>query len=338
MRPRKRRQRSSPRWLSIGLLTFLASLQGSDAAFAALNCTALAKLALPMTSISRAESASSGIFSPPSGNPISDLPVFCRVSGIIKPSADSNIQFEVWLPESGWNGKFKAVGNGGFAGEINYWEMGRAVARGYVTASTDTGHQGGSIDAGWALGHPEKIIDFGYRAIHMTTMNAKAIVRAFYGQGPKHSYFSSCSNGGRQALMEAQRYPEDYDGIVAGAPAYDWTHLLATSVWNMQTLLGKQESYIPANKLPFIQSAALAACDALDGLKDGTIDNPSHCRLDPSVLQCQGTQTTNCLTIPQVAVLKKLYAGRRVPGNAQLFPGYAPGGEAGQGRLSRDGG
>src|SRR5207248_2903206 len=140
----------------------------------------------------------------------------------------------------------------------------------------------GVTDAGWALGHPEKIVDFGYRAIHETTDKAKAIVRAFYSKTPEHSYFSSCSNGGRQALMEAQRYPADYDGIIAGAPANDWTHLLSAAVWHQQALTLDPASYIPARKLPAIQAAALAACDSLDGVKDGVIENPAKCHFDPS--------------------------------------------------------
>jgi feruloyl esterase len=146
-------------------------------------------------------------------------PAFCRVAGIITPSSDSQIHFEVWMPETGWNGKFRGTGNGGFAGSINYSEMAAALRDGYATASTDTGHHADGIDAAWALGHPEKITDFGYRAIHEMTVEAKSVVQAFYGDAPKHSYFASCSNGGRQALMEAQRFPEDYDGILAGAPA-----------------------------------------------------------------------------------------------------------------------
>ncbi len=250
------------------------------------------------------------------------------MAGVIKPTGDSDIQFEVWLPSSGWNGKFQGVGNGGFAGSINYEGMESAVAHGYATASTDTGHQAGGTSAAWALGHPEKIIDFGYRAIHETAVMAKTIIRAFYGDGPRHSYFSSCSNGGRQALMEAQRYPEDYDGIIAGAPANYWTHLLSNAAWNLLALLGEKGSYIPPNKLPAIQAAALAACDAQDGVKDGVIEDPSRCRFDPSALQCQGAETDRCLTAPQVTALRKLYAGARTSSGARVFPGYAPGGEA----------
>ena len=256
------------------------------------------------------------------------VPAFCRVAAVSRPSADSEIQFEVWMPASGWNSKFQGVGNGGFAGAIEYGQMGNMVSHGYATASTDTGHHTVGTDASWAAGHPEKTVDFGYRAIHQTAVNARAIIAAFYGQAPARSYFNSCSNGGRQALMEAQRFPDDYDGIVAGAPANYWTHLLANAVWDLQALQADQDSYIPPKKLPAIQAAALAACDALDGLKDNLIQNPARCHPDPSTLLCAGAETDACLTAPQVAALKKLYAGGRTSDGRQLFPGYAPGGEA----------
>jgi len=321
----------SPSRTTLAALAVAACLQFASAAPAAQTCETLNTLDLPATSIASAESVPAGNFTPPTGKAIPNLPAFCRVAGVLKPSSDSNIQFEVWLPASNWNGKFQGVGNGGFAGYIDYGQMGNAVANGYATAATDTGHRAtGGVDAAWALNHPEKIADFGYRAIHETALKAKAILHAFYGGDPKHSYFNSCSNGGRQALMEAQRYPEDYDGIVAGAPANYWTHLLANAAWDTLALLGEKDSYISPKKLSAIQSAALAACDALDGVKDGVIDNPARCHFDPGVLLCQAAETDSCLTAPQVAALKKLYAGGRTS-HGQLFPGYAPGGEAEQG-------
>jgi len=304
----------------------VALLAGVEAAFAAQDCAALSKLSLPDTTIVGAEAVAAGAFAPPGHAAMPYLPGFCRVSGAIKPSADSNILFEVWMPAAGWNGRFYGAGNGGFAGSVGYEGMVTALAHGYATASTDTGHQGGVAEAAWALGHPEKIADFGYRAIHETAANAKAIVAAYYGGPPAHSYFSSCSNGGRQALMEAQRYPADYDGILAGAPANYWTHLLANAIWELQALQG--DAYISSPKLPAIEAAALAACDALDGAKDGIIADPARCRFDPSVLQCTGAETDSCLTAPQVDALKKLYAGGRLSNGRQLFPGYTPGGEA----------
>ena len=302
-------------------------------AFAATNCEDLAKLTLPATTVTTAESVPAGAFKPGEGQPIANLPAFCRVAGVIKPSDDSNIQFEVWMPASGWNGKFQGIGNGGFAGSISYPQMGGAVRNGYATASTDTGHAAGGTNANWALAHPQKVIDFGYRAIHETADKAKAIIRAYYGDAPKRSYFSSCSNGGRQALMEAQRFPADYDGIIAGAPANYWTHLLTGAVWDMQAL-ADPPSYIPSSKLPAIEAATLAACDGLDGVKDGVIDNPARCHFDPSTLLCQGPESDSCLTAPQVAALEKIYSGPKNSKGEQVFPGYSPGGETGQGGWS----
>jgi hypothetical protein len=251
-------------------------------------------------------------------------PEFCRVQGVLAPSADSHIEFEVWLPVTGWNGKYLGVGNGGFAGSIGYTALADAVANGYAASSTDTGHQAGGTDGTWALGHYEKMVDYGYRAIHETAAKTKAIVAEFYGGAPKRSYFSSCSNGGRQALMEAQRYPADYDGIIAGAPANYFTHHLAGFVWNAQAL--DDAGYIPATKLKLIEAAAVASCDANDGVKDGVIDDPTKCRFDPAVLQCKGEPSDGCLTEAQVGALKKIYAGPK-----NVFPGYEVGAETGLG-------
>lgn len=273
------------------------------------TCESLADLKLPETTIVLAKSFVAGAFTPPAGPPVSpiivpysSLPGFCRVTGIIKPSSDSSIQFEVWMPSADWNGKLQNPGNGGFAGTIPYPSMAVALARGYAVASTDTGHVG--IDASWALGHPEKVIDFGYRAIHDTTIRAKEILRLFYGNGPHRSYFSSCSNGGRQALMEAQRYPEDYDGILAGAPANFWTHLFSGFAWDAQ-VLNKPGNYIPASKLSAIEAAARAVCDGRDGVVDGVIDEPVKCHFDPSTLLCKGPASDGCLTAPQISTLKR---------------------------------
>ena len=296
-------------------------------AFAAPNCESLANLPIPHTKISVAELRAAGDFAAPGAGTVKGLPAFCRVAGSIKPSDDSDIRFEVWLPAAGWNQKFQGVGNGGFAGSINFGGLGDAVKHNYATASTDTGHEGGGTDGQWALNHYEKVVDFGYRAIHETAVAAKLIVKQFYGNDPRWSYFNSCSNGGRQALMEAQRYPADYNGIVAGAPANFWTHLLANAVWDIQATLDEPADYIPAAKLPAIQAAALAACDTVDRVKDGVIEDPRQCRFDPSPLLCKETESNSCLTARQITALKKLYAGSK-NSQGQVFPGYSPGGEA----------
>ena len=246
---------------------------------------------------------------------------------MIRPTSDSEIRFEVWMPASGWNGHFLGVGNGGYAGSINYEQMSSSLRNGFATASTDTGHQAGAEDASWAFHHPEKITDYGYRALHLMTLRAKEIVAAFYDQPAQHAYFDSCSNGGREALMEAQRFPEDYDGILAGAPANNWTHMLSSAIDVVQTMTADPAAYISAMKLPAIHRAALEACDAQDGLKDGIINDPSKCHFDPGTLMCKKEDSLTCLTAPQVKTLRKLYAGGIDRNGISLFPGYLPGSE-----------
>ena len=196
------------------------------------------------------------------------------------------------------------------------------LTRGYAAAATDNGHEGGG-GATWAIGHPEKLIDFGYRAVHETSVQAKAVIRAFYGRDPALSYFAGCSDGGREALMEAQRYPEDFNGILAGAPASDWSHLFTGFVWNEQALLKSPGSSIPPAKLPAIQNGVLAACDSQDGLKDGLLSDPRTCRFDPAVLLCKDADGPNCLTAAQVDALKAIYGGAKNPRTGeQIFPGW----------------
>jgi hypothetical protein len=303
-------------------------------AFAA-SCESLSSLKLPDTTITSAQTVAPGAFAPPAGfmpSPLyKDLPAFCRVSAELKPAKDSDIKIEVWMPATGWNGKYQGVGNGGFAGSITYQGLAGAVKSGYAAASTDTGHTGGVTSAGWALGHPDRIVDFGYRGIHEMTLKAKAIIQAFYGDNPKRSYFASCSNGGRQALMEAQRFPADYDGIIAGAPANFWTHLLTAGAWDVQAMQSDPASYIPAAKIPAISAAVLKACDAKDGVTDGLVSDPQECRFDPAVMLCKEADADSCLTAPQVAALKKLYAGPTNSKGERIFPGRVLGGEDGPG-------
>ncbi len=300
------------------------------------TCESLSELKLANTTITLAQLVAAGAFPPPPGEQAlrgapsyKNLPAFCRVTGVIKPSSDSDIRFEVWLPNENWNGRFQGIGNGGFAGSIIYGEgLANAVANGYAAASTDTGHSQGQFGAQWGLGHPEKVVDFGYRAIHETAEKGKAIVLAFYGSGPKHSYFSSCSNGGRQALMEAQRYPADYDGIIAGAPANYWTRLFSGFIWNTQAL-SEPGGYIPPAKLKAIESATVTACDSNDGVKDGVLEDPSRCNFDPKVLLCDGAESDSCLTAPQVKALAAIYSGPKNSKGQKLYPGFVPGGETG---------
>ena len=319
---------------SFGLLSILTLALRPGAA--ATTCESLADLKLPNTTITTAQTLAAGAFTPPSseaGMPMAvsykELPAFCRVTGVIKPTSDSDIKFEVWMPSAGWNGKFQGIGNGGFAGSITYRGLAGALSRGYATASTDTGHSGPG--AGWAVGHPEKLVDYGHRAIHEMTVTAKAVIKTFYGDQPKRSYFAACSNGGRQALMEAQRYPNDYDGIIAGAPANYFTHILTGFAWNMQATMSDPGSYIPASKLKALDAAVVSACDAGDGVTDGVLEDPTQCRFDPSVLLCKGAESDECLTEKQIAALRKIYAGPRNAKGELIIPGFMPGGETGTG-------
>jgi hypothetical protein len=256
------------------------------------------------------------------------MPALCIVKAVARPSNDSEIQFQVWLPLANWNGKFEQVGNGGWAGTIPASAMIDALRRGYATAGTDDGHRGGA-GAGWAVGHPQKLVDFGYRAVHETSLQARALIRGFYGKDPSRSYFVGCSDGGREALMEAQRYPEEFDGIIAGAPANYWSHLLTGFVWNEQALSMDPDARIPPFKLLVIQKAVLAACDALDGVKDGLLEDPRNCHFNPRELLCQGANRQDCLTAPQIEALRKIYEGPKNPRTGvQIFPGYPPGTES----------
>jgi hypothetical protein len=230
-------------------------------------CESLADLKLAHTAITSAVLVGEGPLSGSNslGNsPAVSVPARCVVKAVTRPSGDSEIKFEVWLPAAGWNGEYQQLGNGGWAGAIPAAAMIEPLRRGYATAGTDDGHEGGG-GAGWAIGHPEKLIDFGFRAVHETHLQAQALIRAFYGKDPSRSYFVGCSDGGREALMEAQRYPEDFDGIIAGAPASFWSHLVTGHVWDEQALLKDPASTIPPTKLPAIQKFVLAHCDALIG-------------------------------------------------------------------------
>jgi hypothetical protein len=301
---------------------------------AADSCERLATGVLPHAEISVSKTVPAGTFTPPYGASLEKLPSFCRVAGVLKPSADSHIRFEVWLPASDWNGKFLGVGNGGFAGEIDYRGIAGVLKRGYATAATDTGHEGTGEDASWAYKHPEKVVDFGFRAVHETTIAAKRLIELFYGSPAKHAYFDSCSDGGREALMEAQRFPEDFDGILAGAPANTWTKLVTGGLALLRATLDDPAAYISSLKVPAISAAVLAACDAQDGVKDGIVGDPQHCRFDPAVLLCKGPESRSCLTPPQIATLKTLYQGARDSHGKQIFPGYLPGAEDGPGGWS----
>jgi feruloyl esterase len=315
--------------LTLGAM-LTAAAWGEQTTPTPLTCGNLAKLTLPHTTILKAEPVKAGTLTPPPGNkhPIfGQLPSFCRVTAEAHPSADSHIEIEVWLPLAGWNGKFLGLGNGGFAGYIDYLGLAHAVQRGYAGGATDTGHSTKGAD--WALSHPEKIADYGFRGIHEMTLSGEAIAQAFYGRPPAHRYFASCSNGGRQALMEAQRFPDDYDGILAGAPANNWTHLLTGGLYAYHTLYGDPASYIPAAKIPTLSAAVLARCNP--GNPQGFLDDPRTCHFDPASLLCKGADNDKCLTAPQVTALKALAVGAYESDHKVIWPGYLPGAEDGDG-------
>ncbi|HWF01654.1 MAG TPA: tannase/feruloyl esterase family alpha/beta hydrolase [Caulobacteraceae bacterium] len=261
------------------------------------------------------------------------LPQSCRVRLVLAPSRDSHIETQVWLPTTAWNGRLQGIGNGGYSGSIDLRSMQVALKYGYVAAATDTGHRSTADDASWALGHPERLEDTGWRAIHETAQVAKLLIAAFYGRPVQHAYFSGGSNGGRQALVEAQRFPQDYDGVAAGAPALDPANNLAFGAWIEHRLLLNPAGFIPDSKAPFIAAAALKACDAIDGVADGVIDNPDACRFDPNSLACADQAGVagdhDCLTAAQVAWLRDIYDGPGGPYQGQRNGGLARGGESG---------
>jgi len=343
------------------VMMFAAIALSAIPVFAAGSCESLSSLSLPNTTITMAQPVAAGAFTPPPAPrgaggargargdgargaggargaerpPTFDyktMPAFCRVGATLKPTADSDIKIEVWLPAGGWNGKLQSVGNGAWAGSIGYTSMGPALVGGYAVASTDTGHTGNG--ANFVLGHPEKLIDYSYRSVHEMTVAAKAIVDAFYGDRPKYTYFNGCSTGGKQALTEAQRYPLDFDGIIAGASAIYATHLQGMQTWVGQIAHQTEAAMIPAAKLTVLKNAVISACDALDGVKDGVLEDPRVCKFDPKALECKNGDGPSCLTAPQVELARKIYQGPTDKKGKALFPGLEHGTEANWGGMA----
>jgi len=296
-------------------------------------CATLGELKLPETTVSTAETIPGGTFTVPgSSGGISNLPPFCRVAGIIAPTNDSQIRFEVWLPLGQWNGKLAGVGNGGWAGSIPYGALAEQLRRGYATTGTNTGHTpGAGLDlARFAFDKPEQLIDFAYRAHHETAVKAKAVVEAFYGKPAARAYFIGCSSGGYEGLMEAQRFPADYEGIVAGMPANNWTRLMAGDFDATLAAFRGGTANLPPAALGVLHRAAIAACDATDGVVDGAIEDPLRCHVDPAALTCKpGQAAASCLTLAQAEAARRVYDGLKDPKTGtQIYPGLAPGSEA----------
>ena len=304
-----------------------------------MTCEELAGLTLPETTISSAVVVPAGPFEVPGGGPRipgasapppAEVPSFCRVSGVIAPDN----HFEVWLPmKDVWNGRFQMVGGGGLAGNLTYNSFGSAmgalipnVKAGYATASTDTGHV--ASDYTW-LRDPAKVIDYGYRSIHETAVKSKAILAAFYGRPADYNYFNGCSTGGRQGLMEAQRYPDDFDGIVSGAPVNWFVKTHVTQLW-MQRAAQRSPAYtLSPENLATINKAVMAQCDAMDGLKDGLLNDPRACNFDPGTLLCKKGQTSDCLTAEQIDTAREFYKGPVDPKTGEAYwVGMEPGSEA----------
>ncbi len=305
------------------------------AAAAAATCESLTSLSVKNGTVTLAQTVAPGAFTPPAGraggpaggNAFATLGSFCRVALTLKPAPRSDIKAEVWLPSSGWNGKLQVVGNGGFAGTISYPAMATALRAGYAAASTDTGHTGPSSNT---FANEDVLVDFAHRAIHETAVAAKTTVNGFYGNGPALSYFTGCSTGGRQALTAAQRYPEDFNGIVAGAPASHTSTQAFGQIWFAQAL-GDPAGALPREKLTLVHDGVLNACDALDGAKDGVLENPLACTFDPKVLACKpGADPASCLTDAQVTTVQKVYAGPSNPKTGkQIYVGLERGSEPG---------
>lgn len=311
------------------VFTFSAAASAPAADSAGERCAALAQFSWPAVTVESVEAVTEGVFMGTAGEPYAELPPFCRVVGHAAPTPASHIGFEVWLPLDEWNGRYAQVGNGGLAGTIFYLPLADMLRRGFATAATDNGHRMGPASGAWAIGQPEKVKDFAWRAVHTLRQLAVPIAHQFYSRAPRHTYFYGCSEGGREAHVSAQRFPEDFDGIVAGAPANDWVSLLANFVWNMQAVHLSPESYISEPKLAAVQKAAIAACDLDDGVADGQLGRPAACDFDPTPIRCPGEDADDCLTAPQVEALQRLYRGLHDPVTGEMIsPGYARGGEA----------
>jgi len=295
-----------------GLCLLLSTALPLAAASVDPRCERLAGLKLEQGAVEAAETVTGPVVIPGGGGwpeQRFDAPDRCRVRGVLRPGKDSDIRFEVWLPLKGWNGRLEMNGNGGFGGMIPEWDMAGTLQRGAVTTASDTGHVGSyesPTTEQWS-GNPDKLVDFGHRAVHVNAVAAKQIIAAFYGSPAKHSYFMSCSNGGRQALMSAQRYPADFDGILAGAPANNWTRLMTFAAMVQHRFVTVPDSRLAVTQIPQIQQATLAACDGIDHVEDGLVDDPRECKFDPRTLACSSDNKTSCLTPAHVGSLNLLY-------------------------------
>ena len=320
---------------------FIASLGAPIlvAPAAAAPCESLTSLALPDGKITSAVLVGAGAFTlptgggPPMGGAVGmavfkNLPAFCRVTATLAPTPDSDIKVEVWMPAENWNGKLVGIGNGIWAGSISYSALAEPLAKGYATVATDTGHVGSGMDAKFAVGHREKLIDFGYRAVHEMTVKAKIMIAAYFGRKEQRSLWVSCSTGGRQGLMEAYRYPEDYNGISSMAPANPMVGLMIGSLWTGYAAIKDDAHRLSMAKINAVHKEFINQCDEKDGLKDRIVGDPEHCRFNPGAIQCKDGDTNDCLTAPQLEALRDIYAGtRNLRTGEKVFDGFEPGSE-----------
>lgn len=327
------------RFMTLMSLPLTIILAGYAPALAATACEDLSKVSLPNTTITLAQTVPAGAFTAPAGrgaaNQFGNLPAFCRVQATLKPSSDSDIKMEFWMPAAAsWNGKFRGTGNGGLGGgvAVNANALANGVRLGYATAGNNTGHEG---DSAYAIDHPEKIKDFGYRAAHEMTVTSKALIKRYYDSPLQYSVMAEGGGGTIAALSSAQRYPEDYDVIaITGMSSYLSRHTFG-QMWYWQATHQDANSFIPTDKYRVLHEAALNACDAKDGLKDGLISNPEACTFDPAVVQCKDAVTSTCLTAPQVEAARKIYSGPINPRTKQqVYSPMYPGSELGWAQLA----
>jgi feruloyl esterase len=334
-------QRPMKRILFVIVLVMVLSLAATLAPSArAQSCESLTKLSSPTVSITLATTVAAGAFAPASAtpgqttaatSPYAHLPAFCRVAANFKPTPDSDIHAEIWLPPAAWNGKFVAVGSGGWGGYIGYADMADALAKGYATSATDDGHAGRG-SASFIVGHPEKFVDFAYRSEHEMTVEAKILIKAFYGREARYSYWSGCSGGGREGLLQAYRYPDEFNGIVVGDPAN--VRRNAWALWLANQTFKDPAAIIPPAKYPMIHRYVLEACDAIDGLKDGLIEDPERCHVDFKALECKGSDGPDCLTARQVQTAQTIISPAATSNGDVLFPRLEPGAELRWARLA----
>lgn len=313
-------------------LSLLAFSTPAVAARDAKECAALTKLQLPDTVITSATFVSSAEAAALKLSPGPALPNFCRVVAHVRSSPDSDIGIEVWLPVAGWAGVFHGNGNGGFAGDLQagYSGMVSGLRRGFATAVTDTGTAPATgLDGNPLIGHPRKWKDWGRLSTHVMTVTAKAITKVYYGRSAARSYYSGCSTGGQQGLIEALYYPADYDGILVAAPVVNrtWTH--ATVVWDYAAANRSAGSRLSEPKLRTLNAAAVASCNrrGFGQLGDAYVSNPLACRFDPAELACKGPETDQCLTPAQVGTARAFYSGPTRRDGRPAFFGWLPGSE-----------